>query len=102
VIAGPGLDLRRIGRRKMTGLAGCTPDWEKKKEKTKQKFLFCFFFFLFSFFFFKKKRTKMLVTCLSLHAARIARKMKFQLATWSGMWLNATWLNNRIYKGTRG
>jgi len=31
VIAGPGLDLHRIGRRKKTGLAGCTLDWAKKK-----------------------------------------------------------------------
>jgi hypothetical protein len=51
VIAGPGLDLRRIGRRKKTGLAGCTPDWEKKREKTEQNFSL-----FFSFFFQKKNK----------------------------------------------
>jgi len=63
VIAGPGLDLRRIGRRKKTGLAGCTPDWEKISILF---FLFCFLFFVFCFFFFKKKRTKILVMWLEL------------------------------------
>lgn len=92
VIAGPGWIYAGLGEEKSPAWPDVRRIGRRKKKKYNRNFCF-----LFLFFFFLKKRTKMLVTCLSLHATRIAKKMKFQLATWSGTWLNATWLNSRIY-----